>query len=1021
MKKIYSLCLIAMMALASSLTVNAEVSATVTWDVPGSLIFYVGSTAEASRVIPDAEATSYTAIIPDQTYGTLYVRAADGYMLENAICLDDNKTIAPNSYGTPQININMSASQHGGHTIKVNCARLEYDGNIDINFISAGEVTATFGGSSRSFRLSGGLNTIPFSTKFEKTIAFSAITNGSSGPYIKKGNETIEWKDKWGSLSHSEITLADGDKFEVKWNDEAPSAPIEDVYHNVNISYGNSDAESAVTLIYNITQRKTIQERDAFKVREGDRIRILFNTRDYDVTLNGTKLASDDSSNSTKWESEAITGDMNISVAVSEREYAPVYLSVAVSDPDCVLLHDGTIDGPAIDLSQYEPTASSDLTYTIKNGTYSESITTTFHNYSVPVNGKYGKIFIDAKDNGHYVKYAFYKDGSNWVETSTVTGEEGQVYVDARKKNANKKLVVSLASSESYSGENILLTDRWGNKYPIVNGYNELTIDPEYANPFKIRANVNVDDDLLKSIFIAYANYSKLDIDKESNTYTNVSITGYDDVIHIFLDKTAPAKRTVNIYPSGGASAEITIDRITRNAKNADLTYSVFHGTEIIVKPSDSATPLYVGGERISSFDNGTYTFKATKNTDIHIGTPAVAKMKITPGADDTVESFEYFLVEFPDATTVEQILSDDDMQFSMANNSWANWGFQIEETAAARGKAFKVTPNFKYPSNGIYTFLISEGFFRIDGIFDNDLTRFNFNIHKEVSADDIEISYNPTTETIVNEGNGLNVAVTVDESLVFALNSEDIADFEIKLDGQMLEYYSDWDFEIYGPYFMINVKPEACSGFEGVLSIGIKAGALTVSGIGCPSISHSWNVVMPKDYTMTIGNPDEETVAGSVIFTVSLPDAANAEIYNEFGATLIDTDYFATPATSRADGGRYTQTGTIKAVEGAAIPTFTITFSPAPVSDGHKYTLRIQEGTFTLDGYSASAEHNSTYVYKTGEGLVLGIIDAIMNGNENSDVYDINGRIILRKADRDAINSLRRGIYIINGKKIMK
>lgn len=118
--------MIAAIAILASFTAKADVSATVTWDIPGSVILYVGSTAESAKVVPPADATSYEAKIA-QTYGTVYVRAAEGYILENAVCQDDNKEITVSSWGTPQIGINMAASQHGSHTVKVNCTKLEYD------------------------------------------------------------------------------------------------------------------------------------------------------------------------------------------------------------------------------------------------------------------------------------------------------------------------------------------------------------------------------------------------------------------------------------------------------------------------------------------------------------------------------------------------------------------------------------------------------------------------------------------------------------------------------------------------------------------------------------------------------------------------------------------------------------------------------------------------------------------------------------------------------------------------------
>lgn len=1018
MKKIYSFCMIAAMAILASFTAKADVSATVTWDIPGSVILYVGSTAESNKVVPSADATSYEAKITGQTFGTVYVAAADGYILESAVCQDCTKSINIINSNGQKATINMAASQHGGHTVKVNCAKLEYDGSITVNLVSAGDVTATLGGSGRDIKLDGGVQTLPISTKFDKTIAFSAPVTGSSNPYIKQGGNTIEWKAKWSwdtSLSHAEINIANGDSFEVKWNDEAPATPIEKDYKNINITYANDDAKAAVSMIRNLTQNKTINERDAFKVEKGERIRIVFNTRDYDVTVNGQAVEST-TATSGNWESDEINDDLDIAISAAVRQYEPVYISFWVSDPDYITIHDGEMNGEIIDLSQYTSAASKEITYTNKVDDYfSETISQTFHKYTISAGGKFKKIFFGAKDSKHFIKFAGHQEDGDWITAGIITPESAETIIDARKKNESKTLIVKVDAGGSHTADDVVVKDQAGNRYPVVNGYNEFLVDPDYVNPMQINAyNLAPSGDS----FTVYLNSVLATQDSESNAYKGLKLTGYGDIAHVFVGKNAPAKYSVNVYPGSGASAEITVDRITRKAQNAELNYSIYRGTEVTVRPSDLTTPIYVGGEKVALGSDGTYTFSVKANTDIYVGNPKAADMTVTPGEGDTVETFESFIIEFPNASSVEQQMEDvNEMMFQMGQ-SWTNWGFSVEKQG---NNAFKVTPNMKYQSNGTYRFYVPEGFFKVNGMFDSAEQDFYFTIYKEASTADIELMFNPTTESIINEGYGLNVAVAVDESLVFDFNTEDINDFKIKLGDRELEYYSEWEYEIFGPYFMISIKPNVCVDFEGELSIWVKAGALTVSGAECPEIAHSWNVMMPKEYEIAVDDPDEESAPGSIIFTISFPEAKTAEIFNEYGATLVDSDYFSAPAASRASSGAYTQNGKIEEVAGASVPSFKITFASAPSNDGHKYLLKLREGTFTIDGIQPSAEKTFTYTYKANGGLVSGILDAIFDGDTKANVFDINGRQILRNADADALNSLRPGIYIINGKKIMK
>lgn len=63
MKKLYSIMLVAVAMLGISFSAKADVSAKLTWDIPGSVEIYVGSTAETSKVTLPEGATSYDASI----------------------------------------------------------------------------------------------------------------------------------------------------------------------------------------------------------------------------------------------------------------------------------------------------------------------------------------------------------------------------------------------------------------------------------------------------------------------------------------------------------------------------------------------------------------------------------------------------------------------------------------------------------------------------------------------------------------------------------------------------------------------------------------------------------------------------------------------------------------------------------------------------------------------------------------------------------------------------------------------
>lgn len=89
------------------------------------------------------------------------------------------------------------------------------------------------------------------------------------------------------------------------------------------------------------------------------------------------------------------------------------------------------------------------------------------------------------------------------------------------------------------------------------------------------------------------------------------------------------------------------------------------------------------------------------------------------------------------------------------------------------------------------------------------------------------------------------------------------------------------------------------------------------------------------------------------------------------------------------------------------------VKFSFADELPDGEYTLSVPAGMFTINGAASPAvTHNFTLIN-------TGIAD-INATQEAVDVYSIDGRVILRGADKEAISTLDKGVYIINGKKII-
>lgn len=89
-----------------------------------------------------------------------------------------------------------------------------------------------------------------------------------------------------------------------------------------------------------------------------------------------------------------------------------------------------------------------------------------------------------------------------------------------------------------------------------------------------------------------------------------------------------------------------------------------------------------------------------------------------------------------------------------------------------------------------------------------------------------------------------------------------------------------------------------------------------------------------------------------------------------------------------------------------------------AITADG-TYTLTIPAGALTWDDNSDNVNKEDivfTYII----GTSTGIDNIVANAGGKVDVYTINGVSVLRNADAAAVKALKKGLYIINGKKVV-
>lgn len=141
-----------------------------------------------------------------------------------------------------------------------------------------------------------------------------------------------------------------------------------------------------------------------------------------------------------------------------------------------------------------------------------------------------------------------------------------------------------------------------------------------------------------------------------------------------------------------------------------------------------------------------------------------------------------------------------------------------------------------------------------------------------------------------------------------------------------------------------------------GVLAITIDEGRFTLDGKASPAISYSATFGDVKSYSYVLTPATNSTVTDLKEITLEFPDATTAA-YNEDEAYII----------LQGAGSIYPGTNPeVTAVAGAEHPTFKISF-PLWGTDFNAlpglYSLRIGEGTFTLDGNQKSEEIAASYI----------------------------------------------------------
>lgn len=995
MKQLYLFWLTALILLGVTVPATAAdpLTTTLKWDEPGTVVIYVGSTAESSKIKLADDATEYTASITG-TFGSTYVEAAEGYYLES-VTDEADKTLNISSWGARRCTINMKT--YNGQILNVKVSKIVYDAVLKfdiINGLNPLKLSATFGGTGRALKFDNYKCEIPFSSKYEPTVSF-AFTNPVEPSILLNGEEKVT--TFYGQYRANDISIKDGDEFVIKVTDE------DDVIaekSNVNIVFENEMAKEALTMLWS-QKLKTIKSYDNLQFDKDDVVKFTLNTWDYVVTLkcNGTEIPVSDTSETFTW-TNTFTEDATVSISAKDREFGTVDLKLQIDYPEGIILHEGSTDGPVIDLSNYTP----------EGGVY-----------TIPVSAKYPKIFYEEAE-GWWLKsaqyYATEGEEKGWNEAGAVEERFGTVVFKLHKINPTAKVVIYFdGNTEKFTAkagrtEGQFLTPT--HQLKLQPGYNEYIFDPAYTSEISIQPFTGLEGTVQSSLFI---NGKSSAIDSEKNAYIGLP-TSDGTVMHFFCAIATPTKHQLSVNIADKTTV-LTYDKL-RIHPNTSTTLAMFEGTEISISPREGCE-LTIDGKKIEipvtrAATAGTHTFTVTGEHSIEVTYTGTANVPVFfPASGETVETLESVLISFPEAKTVERNaeMGDDEISLVGNNQNYAAISVSVEKVEAD-------VPTFRATFNPApvaaaddYKLMMSPGFFTVDG----DLLSTEASATFKLSPKLEEINYMFEPTGTINPEWGIMAGVIFDESVTVQMPSaEDIqAKMTVKFNDKTLSYPADYTIEPAYNMFIFMLTEDAISELAsttGELYLKMEKGLLDILGNESPEIEHTWTVAGPKEYTFSFEPDFSSAVSSLTEIIVSIPEADKVEIGNPNGASLVK---------NIVGGGINSWPGTITEIEAApstraeSAQKFKVTFNNAPTENG-KYQLKFLYGTFVHDGLESNP-FTTDITLDTSTGITEIGADAWVNAT----IYSIDGRLLFKNADKAAVESLEKGLYIVNGKKMLK